>query len=176
MHSFAWWPTVVVLTVATFTDLRSRRIPNWLVFPFLAAGILASPWRPDWHANSYGFGWHGLGQSFAGLGIGLVIYGVMFILGGMGAGDVKLCAAIGAWVGPVQLMFGLVFTSIAGGLMVFAWAIAGGFFLDLFRGPGKDSGAPGDFGQVRTNPLKRKMPYGPAIAVGTLLSFFSLPR
>ena len=37
MHSFAWWPTVVVLGVATFTDLRSRRIPNWLVFPFLDA-------------------------------------------------------------------------------------------------------------------------------------------
>ena len=34
MHSFAWWPTVLVLGVATFTDLRSRRIPNWLVFPF----------------------------------------------------------------------------------------------------------------------------------------------
>ena len=35
MHSFAWWPTVIVLAVATFTDLRSRRIPNWLVLPFL---------------------------------------------------------------------------------------------------------------------------------------------
>ena len=176
MHSFAWWPTVAVLTVATFTDLRSRRIPNWLVFPFLAAGILASPWRLDWQVSSHGFGWHGLGQSCAGLGIGLVIYGVMFIMGGMGAGDVKLCAAIGAWVGPLQMMFGLVFTGIAGGLMVFAWAIAGGFFLDLFRGPGKDSGVTGDAGQVRTNPLKRKMPYAPAIAVGALLSFFSLPR
>ena len=39
MHSFAWWPTVIVLAVATFTDLRNRRIPNWLVVPFLVAGI-----------------------------------------------------------------------------------------------------------------------------------------
>ncbi len=42
MHSFAWWPTVVVLAVATFTDLRSRRIPNWLVFPFFGCGVVVS--------------------------------------------------------------------------------------------------------------------------------------
>ena len=39
MHSIAWWPTLIVLAVATFTDLRSRRIPNWLVLPFMLAGI-----------------------------------------------------------------------------------------------------------------------------------------
>ena len=39
MHSFAWWPTLAVLGVATFTDLRSRRIPNWLVLPFLLSGL-----------------------------------------------------------------------------------------------------------------------------------------
>ena len=40
MHSIAWWPTLIVLAIATFTDLRSRRIPNWLVLPFLVAGIV----------------------------------------------------------------------------------------------------------------------------------------
>ncbi len=40
MHSIAWWPTLIVLAVATFTDLRSRRIPNWLVLPFMAGGNL----------------------------------------------------------------------------------------------------------------------------------------
>jgi prepilin peptidase CpaA len=43
MHSFAWWPTVIVLGVATYTDLRSRRIPNWLVLPFFAVGV-ATAW------------------------------------------------------------------------------------------------------------------------------------
>ena len=61
MHSIAWWPTLIVLAVATFTDLRSRRIPNWLVLPFLVAGIVVSGWL---------HGWHGIGQSFAGLGFG----------------------------------------------------------------------------------------------------------
>ena len=94
MHSFAWWPTVVVLGVATFTDLRSRRIPNWLVLPFLVAGFVVSGWL---------HGWHGLGQSLGGAALGLVIYGFLFWMGGMGAGDVKLCTAIGAWIGPSQM-------------------------------------------------------------------------
>jgi prepilin peptidase CpaA len=47
-HWLAWWPTVIVVVVATVTDLRSRRIPNWLVLPFLLAGIVVSPWRADW--------------------------------------------------------------------------------------------------------------------------------
>ena len=97
-------------------------------------------------------------------------------MGGMGAGDVKLCTAIGAWIGPMQLIIGLVATSIVGGLMVFGWAILGGFFIDLFRGPGKKQNAPGESKPIRPNPLERKMPYAPAIALGTLFSFFSLPR
>jgi prepilin peptidase CpaA len=148
--SFAWWPTVIVLAVATFTDLRNRRIPNWLVLPFLVLGIAASGWLQ---------GWHGIGQSFAGLGLGLLIYGFLFWMGGMGAGDVKLCAAIGAWIGPNQLFIALVVTAMAGGIMVLCWALVGGFFKDLFTGKG--------------NHLKRKMPYAPAIAVGTLISFFA---
>ena len=49
MHSIAWWPTLFVLAVATYTDLRSRRIPNWLVLPFLVAGVCVSGWQAGWH-------------------------------------------------------------------------------------------------------------------------------
>ncbi len=170
MHSFAWWPTVVVLGVATFTDLRSRRIPNWLVLPFLAAGILVSVWTQ---------GWHGLGQSLAGALLGLAIYGVLFWMGGMGAGDVKLAAAIGAWIGPQQLIFALVLTGMVGGVMVFCWALFGGFLKELFTGAGNlafgwnESGGLRDPEMVISNPMKRKMPYAPAIAIGTLISFFA---
>src|SRR5215469_8171995 len=96
MHSIAWWPTVIVLAVATFTDLRSRRIPNWLVLPFMLAGVAVSAWL---------HGWTGVWQSLSGLALGAVLLGVLCWLGGMGMGDVKLCAAIGAWIGPMQLMF-----------------------------------------------------------------------
>ncbi|MGA9062912.1 MAG: A24 family peptidase, partial [Terracidiphilus sp.] len=99
MHSFAWWPMVIVLGVATFTDLRSGRIPNWLVLPFFVCGIAVFAWL---------HGWHGVEQSLGGAGLGFLIYGVLFWMGGMGAGDVKLCTAIGAWIGPYQLFLALV--------------------------------------------------------------------
>ena len=178
MHSFAWWPTLIVLTVATFTDLRSRRIPNWLVFPFLVAGILVSPWRQDWHGSSHGFGWHVVGQCFEGLGLGLLIYGILFFVGGMGAGDVKLCAAIGAWIGPAQMIFALVITAMAGGIIILCWA-AGAFAVAQFKririhfSDSKEGELRGDPEPVLPGLLKRKMPYAPAIAVGTLISFFA---
>lgn len=161
---------MIVLAVATFTDLRNRRIPNWLVLPFLVAGIAASGW---FH------GWHGVGQSFAGLGLGLLIYGFLFWMGGMGAGDVKLAAAIGAWIGPNQLFIALIITGMVGGIMVLGWATMGGFLKDLFSGAGdlvfgwKKRGMHRDPEMVLSNPLKRKMPYAPAIAIGTLISFFA---
>jgi prepilin peptidase CpaA len=181
MHSLAWWPTLIVVAVATFTDLRSRRIPNWLVLPFLLAGIVVSPtpWRRDWYGSGHGFGWHGLGQSCAGLALGAAIYGFLFWMGGMGAGDVKLCAAIGAWIGPLQFFYALVFTGIAGGIMVLCWAALSGFVKELFIGTGdlvfgwKQRGMRRDPEMALVNPLKRKMPYAPAIAIGTLLSFFA---
>jgi len=168
MHSFAWWPTLIVLAVATFTDLRNRRIPNWLVLPFLLLGLVVSTWQ---------HGWHGLGQSSAGFALGILLYGFLFFMGGMGAGDVKLAAAIGAWIGPSQLFFALVVTAMAGGIMVFFWALFGGFVKDLFTGAGdltfgfKDKAVREEM--AISNPLKRKMPYAPAIAIGTLISFFA---
>jgi prepilin peptidase CpaA len=170
MHSIAWWPTLVVLGIATFTDLRSRRIPNWLVFPFLIAGVSVSVWV---------HGWHGLEQSLAGMALGALLFGVLCWMGGMGMGDVKLCAAIGAWIGPAQLGTALVITGIAGGIMALCWAMAGGFLGELFKGTGdlifglKDRGIRPHPELVLNNPLTRKMPYAPAIAIGTLVSFFS---
>ncbi|MGH9616861.1 MAG: A24 family peptidase [Acidobacteriaceae bacterium] len=170
MHSIAWWPTVIVLGIATFTDLRSCRIPNWLVLPFLAGGIATSAWA---------HGWHGVEQSFLGIGLGTLIFGSFCLLGGMGMGDVKLCAAIGAWIGPSQLLLAMVVAGIAGGIMAVCWAIAGGFTGDLFKGTGdlilgfKKRGLRPHPHLVLNNPLTRKMPYAPAIAIGTLISFFS---
>jgi len=179
MHSFAWWPTLIVLAVATFTDLRSRRIPNWLVLPFLLAGIVVSPWRQNWPGIGRSLGWHGVGQSFAGLGLGILIYGFLFWMGGMGAGDVKLSAAIGAWIGPSQLLIALVIAGMAGGIMVLCLAASGGFLKELFTDAGdlvfgwKERRMQRDPELVLSNPGKRKMPYAPAIAIGTLISFFS---
>jgi len=72
-HVLTQWPTVIVLSVvcvATFTDIRSRRIPNWLVLPFFGAGVVVS---------SFLHGWHGLGHSLGGAGLGLLLYGILFL-------------------------------------------------------------------------------------------------
>src|SRR5258708_18323768 len=90
MHSIAWWPTLIVLAVATFTDLRSRRIPNWLVLPFMVAGIAVSGWL---------HGWGGLWQSLSGLRLGEMLLGILCWLGGMGLCTGHICAAIGTWFG-----------------------------------------------------------------------------
>ena len=172
MQTLTWWPTaaptLALVSVATFTDIRSRRIPNWLVFPFLLAGLTVS---------TFLHGWHGLGQSAAGAGLALLVFGIFFWMGGMGAGDVKLCAAVGAWIGPQQLVVAMVVTGLAGGVMALVWAIAGGFLGDLFRGTGDLIFGLGKRGLRRdpdltlANPLRRRMPYAPAIAIGTLVSF-----
>jgi prepilin peptidase CpaA len=187
MHSLAWWPTLIVLAVATFTDLRYRRIPNWLVLPFLLAGVVVSPWRHDWDGIGHGFSWHslgpfrwyGIGQSFAGLGLGLLIFGFLFWLGGMGGGDVKLCAALGAWIGPVQMFWALFFTSLAGGIMVLCWITYRMVIRKLILKAGilffgrQQNGMSGETETSLAELLKRKMPYEPAIAMGTLVSFFA---
>jgi prepilin peptidase CpaA len=170
MHSIAWWPTLIVLAVATFTDIRSRRIPNWLVLPFLILGICV---------GAYLQRWHGVALSLEGIAVGGVLFGVLALMGGMGMGDVKLCAAIGAWIGPGQLVFALVITGFAGGVMALCWAMAGGFMGELFSNTGdlvfglKDRGLRPHPELVLDNPRSRKMPYAPAIAIGTLVSFFS---
>lgn len=170
MHSIAWWPTLIVLAIATFTDIRSYRIPNWLVLPFLVAGVVVSGWT---------HGWHGVGQSVLGIGLGTAILGLFCWMGGMGMGDLKLCAAVGAWIGPEQLLLALVLTGIVGGIMALCWAIFGGFVGELLAGTGelifglRKRGLRPHPELVLSNPLTRKMPYAPAIAIGTLISFFS---
>ncbi len=171
MHSIAWWPTLIVVLVATISDIRSRRIPNWLVFPFLLAGIVVS---------ALTHGWSGLGQSISGVVIAGFLLGTLYWLGGMGMGDVKLCAAIGAWIGPRQLMMALVMMGVAGGVMALAWAIRGGFLKESLTGASdlvlgvRGRGWRPHATLVLTNPSARKMPYAPAIAIGTIFSFLAM--
>lgn len=170
MHSFAWWPTLILLVLVSITDLRSRRIPNWLVLPFLGAGLVVSALL---------HGWRGIGQSLAGVGLAIVICGAFYWLGGLGAGDLKLCAAIGAWIGPHQLFIAQIATGIVGGIWVLVWAVYAGFVADLIKSTGDlvfgwvKRGTLRDPEMRLDNPLRRKMPYAPAIAIGTVLSFFA---
>lgn len=170
MHSIAWWPTLIVVAIASFTDLRSHRIPNWLVLPFLLAGVIVS-------TVLYKFA--GLWHSSLGILLAVCVLGFLCWLGGLGMGDLKLCAAIGAWIGPVQLATALLMIALAGGVMAICWAAAGGFLKDALLGTSdllfgfRKRGLRPHPELVLDNPRTRKMPYAPAIAIGTVLSFFA---
>jgi prepilin peptidase CpaA len=81
---------LVLAVLAAIWDLRTRRIPNWLVLAGLIAGFVL---------NGLLFGLHGLALAALGMITGFGIYLLLFLLHAMGAGDVKLMAAVGSLVG-----------------------------------------------------------------------------
>jgi prepilin peptidase CpaA len=107
--------------------------------------------------------------------------GLLYCLGGLGMGDVKLCAAIGAWIGPRQLVTALVLTGIAGGVIAILEAIRGGFLKQSLSGAGDlicgfaRRGLRPDPQFVLSHPAAKRVPYAPAIAIGTIISFFAVP-
>ena len=87
---------LVVAVVAAGWDLKTRRIPNRLTFGAAIAGLA-------YHVLTGGLA--GLGQSAGGLAVGLAVFMIPFALRGMGGGDVKLMAALGAWIGPLDALW-----------------------------------------------------------------------
>ena len=98
---------ILVILAAGF-DIRYRRIPNWLVGTGMLWGLAM---------NLFLFGWPGLKLSLIGVGLAFIIYFPLFVLRGMGAGDVKLMMAVGALVGPANWLMIFFFTGILGGLL-----------------------------------------------------------
>jgi prepilin peptidase CpaA len=107
-----------LLAVACVSDLRTRRIPNVLTVSAAGAALL-------FHLVSGG--WSAVGWSLAGLAVGALLFFPMFALRGMGAGDVKLLAALGAWLGPGQVATVALATSIAGGVIAVVVALGYGY-------------------------------------------------
>ncbi len=114
----------VVLALACISDLRTRRIPNVLTFSAVVAALV-------FHLLTGG--WSAAGWSIAGCALGALLFFPMFALRGMGAGDVKLLAAVGAWLGPSQVLIAALATSIAGGVIALAVALGHGYLKTAFR-------------------------------------------
>jgi prepilin peptidase CpaA len=107
-----------LLALACIADLRTRRIPNLLTYSAAGCALL-------FHLATQG--WSGLGWSAGGWLLGAALFFPIFALRGMGAGDVKLLAAVGAWVGPAQVVAVALLTSIAGGVLGLAVALGHGY-------------------------------------------------
>src|SRR4030095_6201378 len=113
--------------VACVTDLRSRRIPNVLTFGAALVAFAA-------HVHTSGVA-GGL-TSGGGWLVGVALFFPFFALGGLGAGDVKLLGAIGAWLGPYPVLYVGLYSSIAGGLLAIIVALQASYLRQAVRNLG----------------------------------------
>jgi prepilin peptidase CpaA len=93
-------PVAIFMAVCAIIDYRTKRIPNWLTVPTAVLGLVYSALAPQ----GIGILW-----SLAGFAVGMSLLILPWILGGGGMGDVKMLAALGAWLGPLGILvaFGL---------------------------------------------------------------------
>src|ERR1700732_3186683 len=96
---------LAIAVAGAVNDVRGARIPNWLTYSGLGSALMF---------RFVMFGWAGLRGGFVGLLFGGSIFYFLFLLGGMGGGDVKLMAAVGAWAGSSQVMSILASSAVAG--------------------------------------------------------------
>ncbi len=113
----AWQVKLVsaLLVVAAFIDGWKLKVPNWLTFPLILGG-----WA---HGLAVG-GLAGLGHSLVGTAVGLGLLLPAYAIGGMGAGDVKLLAGVGAWVGATVTFYAFCVSAVVGGVLalgLIAW-------------------------------------------------------
>jgi prepilin peptidase CpaA len=112
------YAVLATAVVASVVDVKYRRVPNVLTFSVALAGFVAAfavggPWR--------------LASSVAGWVVGAALLFPFFALRGIGAGDVKLLAATGAWLGPVDVAWAAFFMAISGAVIALVAAAASGY-------------------------------------------------
>jgi prepilin peptidase CpaA len=107
-----WEVTLAVLIpgtlYASWIDYAQRRVPNWLNAALALAGLATQAWF---------FGGGGVWNGVLGLLVGFGVLIVPWLMHGMGAGDVKLMAAIGAWLGPWLTLVSFAVGAILGGVV-----------------------------------------------------------
>jgi prepilin peptidase CpaA len=156
---------------AGVTDLRWRRIPNWLTYSAIACGFVL---------HSIAGGRHGLWLSLKGTALGLGLLLPFVLLRSLGGGDWKLVGGLGAFFGPLKLIEVLIYTLLINGFMalcIVLWKRRLGqtlrnivrmtaAFLRLHL-PGQDL--------TIENPEAIKVPFGIAAAIAVLLYTASRP-
>jgi prepilin peptidase CpaA len=154
------------LAAAVVTDVRTRRIPNWLTGAIAGAGF------------GLAFGGGGVTplQATLGLALGLALMLPGHVIGATGAGDVKLMAAVGAFLGPSLVFRAFLYSALAGGVLALAVAARRGLFADTVLGTTRLVTAHGPARDVIVSPARRnRFAYGPAIAAGTLITLLVQP-
>lgn len=114
---------LVIAVAACGFDIPTRRIPNWLTL----GGAMAA-----FFFYLFVDGPSGTTRSLLGWAVGIGCFLPLFLLGGLGAGDVKLLACIGAWLGPAPALWTALYAAIAGGVLALIVALATGYLRSAF--------------------------------------------
>lgn len=166
------WITLLfacLLLAAALFDVRDRRIPNGVTVPGIVAGILLAALP----------GGIGVGAALLGLASALLVALVLFSLGAFGGGDGKLLLVVGAFMGPERFFYAFLAIAIIGGAMAVWETWRRGVLGATVRNTGwlmlslVTFGAAGQRLTVRS-PGVVTIPYGIAIASGSLLIWFGL--
>ena len=161
------WAVTTFLIVGAVIDGVELRVPNWLTLPMVAAG---------WIYSTTCFGWDGLAWSLVGTGVGLGLLLPAYAIGGMGAGDVKMLADVGAWVYGWNTFYAFCASTIVGAVIAVIMVLCSGRiqkhynqFMVIFteiltlRDPEKLATIAAD-----RKPSMMLLPYGIPIAIGTI--------
>jgi prepilin peptidase CpaA len=160
---------IAVVLAAAVYDVRYRRIPNWLSLAGVLIGVALNGFLDQERPGLFV-------SSLLGLAIAFGVYFILYALRAMGAGDVKLMAAVGAIVGWPDWLGVFIVTAILGGIMAFIVVVARGrvkktfwnvaFILSELRG-GRPAYMRREELDVK-NPKALGLPHGAVIAVGTV--------
>ena len=158
---------LLVLALASLHDLKHRKIPNFLSYSAFLTGILfGAAQDQEWNQSS-------LIAPLLGAAIGFSMTFPLYLLRTLGAGDVKLISAVGAFIGPEQILGAILLTFVSGGFLAIGIALMNGLLRQtmdnlrlfcLFAITGKTRSI-----NISDLPPTGKLPYAIAIATGTLL-------
>jgi prepilin peptidase CpaA len=152
---------VLLVSIAAVNDLATRRIPNRLLLAGLACALFLRLLSANPGSS--------LLAALAGMGVGLAVFLPFYLLRGMAAGDVKLMAVVGAFTGPNDAFAVAVVTWCAGGVMALLLVLLRGRLRLVMSNLGRMLSAPGtDVRAPAQHTSAGTMPYGVAIAIGTI--------
>lgn len=170
------WLVTVVLVVAAVIDGWKLKVPNWITFPLILSGWAFSVASYAWWGLPW---WEGLGWSLLGTAVGLGLLLPAYAIGGMGAGDVKLLAGVGAWMHVQHTIFAFCATAVVGAILAVAMVLVRKGWKrhsQQFRMILGEIMTIRDPNQLAAIAAERKssmllLPYGIPIAIGSILYF-----